>query len=45
MSGFKAHDNEPRRERRFPVTADGNAEPTAPVAGSDKARAGERAVF
>ena len=44
MSGFKAHDDEPRGKR--PVgSARRNAEPTAPVAGSDKARAGERAIF
>ena len=44
MSGFKAHDDEPRGKR--PVgSARRNAEPTAPVAGSDKARAGKRAVF
>lgn len=44
MSGFKAHDDEPRG-KRLVGTARRNAEPTAPVAGSDKARAGERAVF
>lgn len=41
----EADDYQPRRERRFSVTADGNAEQTAPVARSDKARAGKRSLF